>query len=117
MIPFSLHQPHNVQASYTFSVTAVRYSNPSHRSADGGYCDTFLHRECENMFKFCLRPYGTGLGSNENNCPLGSYPSNGHTEFIGDDFFYFGTSQIANGVPNPMVFTGSEWPVSCHFEN
>ena len=113
MLPFSLHQRRLVQASYTFSVRAIRYSNPSHRSDDRGYCDTIFHRECENKFKFCLRPFGTSLGSNENNCPLGSYPRNRHTEVIGGDVFDFGASQIANGVPNPMVFTGNEWPVSC----
>ena len=31
---------------------------------------------------------------------------------IGDDSFSFGTSQIAGGVSNPMIFRGDIWRVS-----
>ena len=33
---------------------------------------------------------------------------------VGDDDFTFGSTSIASGVPNPMTFTGSVWPVSFH---
>jgi hypothetical protein len=52
-----------------------------------------------------LRGFGANRDSNEQNCPLGSYS----TGEIGDDGFSFGSSQIASGVSNPMIFRGDIW--------
>ena len=57
-----------------------------------------------------MRPPGTSRDDNSGNCPLGSYS----TGEIGGDSFNFGSTSIASGVANPMVFTGSVWPVSVH---
>ena len=114
--PLQLAQ--NVRGSYTFEVRAISYSNSGHRDAAGLCCE--LSRtssctpwwcgwcECDNRFNFCLRPSGTAHDDNTGNCPWGSYS----TGEVGDDSFNFDSSSIANGVSNPMVFTGSVWPVS-----
>ena len=81
----------------------------------GGYCcESYswccCSSQCDNRFVFCLRPSGTSQDGNEGNCPLGRYT----TGEVGDDDFNFGSSSIASGVPNPLVFTGSVWPVYLH---
>ena len=55
----------------------------------------------------CENHLATSNG-NSNYCPLGRYS----TGEIGDDSFTF-RIPIASGVPNPMTFTGSVWPISC----
>ena len=94
------------QATYTLEVRAHSYRNSDHGESDGGCCD-FWCGQCDNMFVFCLRESSTADDGNPGNCPLGRYS----TGDIGDDSFSFSTP-IASGVPNPMTFTGSVWPVS-----
>ena len=114
----SLIQPFHSEASYSLRVRAHRYWNSGHKLADGTCCDktgssscdpfwcTFC--ECDNRFTFCLRRFGANRDRNVQNCPLGSYS----TGEIGDDGFSFGSSQIASGVSNPMIFRGDIWRVS-----
>ena len=110
---------HGTYGTYRLEIRATSYSNPDHTDAAGicceiagrrSNCDPWYcgHCECDNRFNFCLRPSGTRRDDNSGNCPLGSYS----TGEIGDDSFNFGATQIASGVPNPMPFTGSVWPVS-----
>ena len=107
------------EGTYRLEIRAVSYSNPAHRDSAGicceisgrrSNCDPWFcgHCECDNRFDFCLRRPGTPRDDNSGNCPLGSYT----TGEVGDDSFNFGTSRIANGVANPMPFSGSVWPVS-----
>ena len=107
-----------LEATYTFEVRAVNYGNSPHKDSNGYCCELYrtsgctpwwcAHCECDNRFNFCLRNSGTARDDNAGNCPLGSYS----TGEIGDDSFNFGSTSIANGVPNPMTFTGSVWRVS-----
>jgi hypothetical protein len=112
------------EADYTLEVQAVSYSNPRHRVAGGRCCDRFdfnncgdinfcHYCSCDNVFFFCLRRPGTDRDGETGNCPLGSYSL---TEPMTDSF-YFNTSILGNGVPNPMLFQGSVWPVSTGFRN
>ena len=100
------------QASYVLEVRAYSYQNPESKHATGECCETFAisncENQCENRFVFCLRGSSVSNDGNTGNCPLGRY-STGH---IGDDSFSFSTPNLASGVPNPMTFTGSVWPVS-----
>lgn len=103
-----------------FEVRAHSYRNSEHKESAGYCCESYdtsgcdpwwcLHCQCDNYFKFCLRNTGTTRDDNAGNCPLGSYT----TAVVGDDDFSFGSTRISNGVPNPMMFTGSVWPVSTH---
>ena len=97
------------RATYTLEVRAHSYRNSDHEESDGGCCDPIFWYcgQCDNMFIFCLRGLSTANDGNPGNCPLGRYS----TGDIGDDSFSFRTP-IASGVPNPMTFTGSVWPVS-----
>lgn len=114
-------QLHQAEGTYRLEIRAVSYSNSEHKDAEGicceiggrtSGCDPWWcpHCECDNRFNFCLRAPGTSRDDNPGNCPLGSYS----TGEIGDDSFSFGSSSIASGVPNPMSFTGSVWPVSIY---
>ena len=92
---------------------AHRYSNSESTVSDGSSCDSFLGGQCENRFKFCMREYGASRNGNQNNCPLGSFT----TGEVGDDNFSFGTHQIDDGVPNPMIFPHNDdhtWEVSIY---
>ena len=99
-----------VQADYILEVRAFTYQNNRNRDSNGDCCDfgVFSCGGCDNQFVFCLRDSLTPDDSNPNNCPLGRY----ETGEIGDDSFTFSTPNLASGVPNPMTFTGSVWPVS-----
>ena len=90
-------------------VRAHTYQNSRSEDSNGDCCDRFIFctGQCENQFVFCLRGSSTSNDGNRNNCPLGRYS----TGEIGDDSFTF-SSPITNGVPNPMTFSGSVWPVS-----
>ena len=95
------------QADYVLEVRAHSYKNSGHGDGSGACCDPFCGI-CDNLFVFCLRESSTANDGNPNNCPLGRYNT---MEYIEDDSFTF-SSPIASGVPNPMIFTGSVWPVS-----
>ena len=98
-----------IQADYVLDVRAHTYQNSRHRDRNDDCCDIgfFSCGHCDNQFVFCLRGSSTSNDGNPNNCPLGRYS----TGEIGDDSFTF-SSPIVNGVPNPMTFSGSVWPVS-----
>ena len=98
-----------IQADYMLEVQAHTYRNSDSRESSGDCCDRFFVcvGQCDNQFIFCLRESSTPNDGNPSNCPLGSYS----TGEIGGDSFTF-SSPIASGVPNPMTFTGSVWPVS-----
>ena len=95
---------------------AHSYRNPGGRDSGGYCCESYstvlcgIIDQCDNRFVFCLRNFGTAEDGNEDNCPLGRYETPGA---VGDDDFSFATP-IASGVPNPMTFTGSVWPVSIY---
>ena len=103
-------QPSQLQSlnTYLFEIRAVSHSNPGGRDSNGDNCDPFFAGSCDTSFYFCLRRSGTRHDDDEHNCPLGSYS----TGDIGGDSFRFGTTRIASGVPNPMTFRGSGWPVT-----
>ena len=98
-----------IQADYVLEVRAHTYQNSGSRDRNGDCCDPVLFScgQCDNQFIFCLRRSSVSNDGNPNNCPLGRYS----TGEIGDDDFTF-SSPIASGVPNPMTFNGSVWPVS-----
>ena len=100
------------RASYVLEVRAYTYRNPDSDESDGGCCDGSFFgsclSECDNQFVFCLRGSSASNDGNTGNCPLGRYS----TGDIGDDSFSFSTPNLASGVPNPMTFAGSVWPVS-----
>lgn len=106
---------HVVKASYVLEIRAHTYQNNEHRGSNGNCCEstsTFgcsLAGNCDNIFIFCLRNFGTSRDDNPANCPLGSYNT---VDDIGGDDITFSSPSIANGVPNPMTFSGSFWPVS-----
>ncbi len=101
------------EGTYNLEIRAGHYSNPEHKEASGHCCEssrrsgciTWLcgHCECDNRFDFCVRRSGTRRDGNTGYCPLGSYK----TGEVGEDSFDFRRT----GVPNPMTFTGSVWPV------
>ena len=105
-------------------IRAHTYRNSNHKDSAGYCCDLITRSgciswlcggsrgcQCDNYFRFCLRSTGTSHDDNAGNCPLGRYT----TREVGDDDFSFGSTSIASGVPNPMTFTGSVWPVSFFF--
>ena len=81
--------------------------NRGHGDSDGGCCDPVCG-VCDNLFVFCLQESSTANDGGPNVCPLGRYNT---VSSIEDDSFTF-SSPIASGVPNPMTFNGSVWPVS-----
>ena len=101
------------QADYILEVRAHTYQNSRHRDSNNDCCDfcLFCCGVCDNQFVFCLRGSSTPNDGDPNNCPLGRYI----TGEIGDDSFTFSTPNLASGVPNPMTFAGSVWPVSCNY--
>ena len=100
-----------VQGSYKLQVRAVSWTGTGYDS-DGNCCDGYAwfgwvivcDKTCDNKFKFCMRTYGYDTSSDH--CPMGSY----QTEYVGNNTITFETP-IDNDVPNPMDFTGSNWPV------
>lgn len=92
-------------------VRAHSYENigdSGHGDSSGGCCDPGCG-VCDNLFVFCLQELSTANdGDPINVCPLGRYNT---VSSIEDDSFTF-SSPIASGVPNPMTFNGSVWPVS-----
>ena len=107
-----------VKADYRLEVTVHAYSNPEGVNSTGYCCDSENSRppncdrqdSCDTGFTFCLRNLGTQHDGNSINCPLGRRETR---DSVGDDHINFdGRSYIENpGVPNPLVFTGAEWPV------
>ena len=108
-----------VSCDYVFEVQAFSYRNDDGTDSDGFCCDgaltpppcsiIFFNDQCDNRFTFCLRSPGTP--NSDTTCPLGFYS----TGVVGDDDFFFQTP-ITSSVPNPMVFTGTTWPVRLMIE-
>ena len=88
-------------------VRAHSYENRDHGYSDGGCCDPGCG-VCDNLFVFCLQELSTANDGDPNSCPLGRFNT---VSSIENDSFTF-SSPIASGVPNPMIFNGSVWPVS-----
>ena len=107
VISLSDQQFQTVESTYQLRVRAHHYQNSNSRLSDGSSCDGFFGGQCENRFKFCMRGHGASRDNNQNNCPRGYFT----TGEVGDDFFSFGTYQIYDMVPNPMVFDGTIWEV------
>lgn len=110
-----------MRADYRLEVTAHVYSNPESVISTGYCCDRRYHRNdrppncddrerCDTGFTFCLRNLGTPHDGNPVRCPLGRYET---IEEVGGDYITFSMPFIERpNVPNPLVFTGSVWPVS-----
>ena len=98
------------EGSYRLRMRAVSWSGNG-RDANGECCECCpllgCIDNCDNYFIFCKRPHGYDTSSEE--CPGGSY----QTGDLGGDNVTF-SSPIDSGVPNPLVFTGTSWPVSDH---
>ena len=111
-----------VACTYTLQVRAHTYRNTYHLNSLAECCEIYGRTQnclqsswcttttckCDNRFNFCLRNYGTSQDDDASNCPLGSK----RTGLVYSDNDYFNFSSSMGGVPNPMSFTGSSWPVS-----
>ena len=105
-----------VSADYQFELQLLRYQNPSHRlGPNERCCDSDEGRitcldHCDNTLHLCLSRPG------QTDCSLGQLSTGSlHVSSPQEsDFVTFSTggSFIAEGVKNPLVFTGYEWPVS-----
>ena len=101
-----------VSASYRLEVTVYSYSNPGNQDFDGGCCDIFGCGTCETFFLFCLR--GRDHSVLDSTCSRGAY-STSHAPISAMTITFTPGQDIASNprVPNPLVFTGNSWPVSC----
>ena len=104
-----------VQGDYILEIRVHRFQNPTGERFDGRCCDDNRFDNCspcENMFLFCLRP--PFFPNTSNNCPLGSYTTGVVTSGEDPDDLQFPIdgSPIDTDVPNPLIFSGTEWPVS-----
>ena len=104
-----------VSAEYQLELQLLRYLNPTHRLQSGRCCDMGQGpRECldhcDNSLHFCLSPPDSA------DCSLGQLgigPLYSPDPALSDAVnFSTGGAPIADGVQNPLVFTGVEWPVS-----
>lgn len=100
---------------YRFEVILESYTNPSHKLVDGSCCNVFdydcYRTTCNNLFIFCVRPYGY-TGHNLE-CPN---PSQKYiTSVIANDNISFVDRKELNyieaNMTNPLTFEGSVWPV------
>lgn len=107
----------NVDAEYQFKAGIHHYNNSRHLARqfrfNGDCCDA-CDNPCDNRFVFCLREFEAPLRYTvleERHCPLGRYstdviaPDNDNMEFVLGQNLY-------DEVPNPLVFSGSQWMVS-----
>ena len=109
-----------MEAEYQFKAGIHHYKNSLHyakqfiTNSNINYCCDACGTPCDNRFVFCLReleapPSYTVL--EERHCPLGRYS----TDVIdpdNDDMDFILGQNLSNQVPNPLVFTGSQWMVS-----
>ena len=71
-----------------------------------GICDN----ECDNYFWLCVQPYDTVRSGV---CPFGVYT----TSVVGGDdidFQPYMETELSPGVPNPLIFNGTVWPMVSH---
>lgn len=104
---------------YKFEVILESYANPSHKLADGTCCNRpnryrcGQRAVCNNLFTFCVRPYGYGSAAKTSKSCAKSGASY-TTSVIADDNISFKEAQRLNFVTNmsnPLVFYGKVWPV------
>ena len=111
-------------ADYRLEVQFIRWNNPTGMcgdprcAANQGCCDPLIpeHQQrpipcrgvCDYHPRFCVRPLGTESNSTSD-CLNNRVISGGFAE--NRDDLAFGTTFF--GAPNPAVFTGRRWPVSC----
>ena len=111
---YNLLQFAPVLCTYTFQVRAESYRNTQSKNRNGCCCDNCNMHSCsggylcDNRFNFCLRNYGTSHDNNVNNCPRGLTRTS--VIYSNNDNFNFPSPM--GGVPNPMSFSGGNWPVS-----
>ena len=115
-----------MEADYRLEVQFIRWNNPTGMcgdprcAANEGCCDPLNPEDqqrpvpCRNVCayhpSFCVRPLGTE--SNSTSDCLSSVIRAGNA--INVDDYSFGTGgQPSINIPNPAVFTGRRWPVSC----
>ena len=93
------------------------YSNPESREiynngwCEGGGCNPASGGDClcDNQFTFCLREAASTADVSD--CSQGqelatqAFPNSDARDFEG-------TADLGNGVTNPLLFRGTEWPVS-----
>ena len=100
---------HMLKADYILEIQVEQYFNLQHTRNDGFCCEIAddCEDDCDNRFLFCLQTHNIPIGSEV--CPLGNYS----TGNISGDSMVFNVGQdLEEGVPNPLVFTGPQWPVS-----
>lgn len=107
--------------NYRLEVWVHRYLNLEHKHFDGRCCDLPRYDNCQDnpcdtSFIFCLRHTNSSLEASklETWCPLGNYTTG--LIPLGDnenrDAIDLNRGYIDQHVPNPLVFTGYNWPVS-----
>ena len=106
-----------MEAEYQFKAGVHHYENSLHHARQFQSCCDDVRvctTACDNRFIFCLREYRSPPSYTvleDQHCPLGRYrtgvidPENDNMDFILGEPLY-------DGVPNPLVFTGSQWTVS-----
>ena len=104
-------------ATYTFEAELHLYSNTESELSNGDPCDTICIGDfckCDNQFTFCLRPFSSGSENTDiDDCTLGG--SKTTMVFQNSDGSSFDeVSDLGNGVPNPVEYAGSSWPVSLY---
>ena len=113
----------SVRSDFVLEVQVHAYSNPTHarvspnkNEPNGVCCDNFAlppscSDPCDNRFIFCLREFGrndSNLGSQ--GCPYGREVT-GHYD-NNDDLTFTVGEEFPGGVLNPVIFSGTNWPVS-----
>ena len=119
------------EASYKFELHIQSFLNPNHEHIiyeevcglsgwnwvcsnvwNDYCCESFFtsgcSSQCDNYFEFCLRNLEDVGNDNIDYCPLGSHGPSNHIS--NSDDVTFGND--IGGVPNPMPFVGTIWPVS-----
>ena len=97
-----------MEGDYILQVNVMRYQNPTHGGISLSPGDGNCNEMCANQLTFCLRPSGTS-SSNPEFCPLGIYITPGAG---GDNDVYVIGNVDLLGLPNPLPFKGTLWPVS-----
>ena len=84
----------------------MSYNNPTSRRNNGQCCDgggtTRCNNECDNAFVFCLTRPGAEF------CGYGYYQTGLVAE--NNDSLTFGDTIGSNNIPNPLIFSGTQWP-------
>ena len=103
----------SVKADYTLEIMLHAYQNPLHLALDQaffrhGCCEgdrTLPCLPCDNSFQFCLQREPLDEG-----CDLGFYESDLVAQ--NNDDLMFSPGDDIGGLTNPLLFSGTTWPVS-----